>query len=302
MLRLRREVPIAALLNRGTFDAFMGERAQKAGAKYLLGAEAASLEFTPSKVAVQFYQAGKETILDARTVVVAGGAAFSLLKKQPQYLASDLVIGAQAVVEAPGVEEIEIYCGKKVAPGFFAWLVPTGDGRALAGLLARQKTVTYCKKFLAKLKDEGKIVTDAVDINYRVIALQPPPKTSGDRLIIVGGAAGQVKPTTGGGIYFGLLSADVAAEVLDEALRCEDLSAVCLAAYEEGWRSKLMPEIESGQRARIFYEHLSDTEMNALFTLGKTMNIEKFLYTMDGLSFDWHAGLISKLAKKYYNI
>jgi geranylgeranyl reductase family protein len=300
-LRLEHKGPVAACLNRGAFDTFMGERAQKAGAKYFFSAEATSLEFSAGEVAVQFHQAGKKTVLEARVMVVAAGPVFSPLKEQPEFLAPDLIIGAQAIVEAPGVEEIEIYCGKEIAPGFFAWLVPTGDGQALIGLLARQKTAGYCKGFLTKLKGDKKIVTAEVDINYRAIALKPPQKTSGDRLIIVGSAAGQVKSTTGGGIYFGLLSADIAAGILDEALRCDDLSGGRLAAYEQAWRSKLMPELESGQRARIFYEHLSDPEMDALFNLGKMMNVEKILYSMDELSFDWHGRLISNLAKKYYN-
>jgi hypothetical protein len=69
-----------------------------------------------------------------------------------------------------------------------------------------------------------------------------------------------------------------------------------------GWKDKLMPELNSGYLARTFYEHLSDGEINALFSLTKTLDIEKCLSSMDDLSFDWHTGVISKLAQKYYNI
>jgi geranylgeranyl reductase family protein len=301
-LSFERKEPIACVLNRAAFDTFMAGRAIKTGVNYLFGAQVESLAFAPDRVQIQLKQGSEFSILEARVAVIAAGATSPIVRRFYEHHAMDSVMGAQAEVEAPGIEEIEIYCGKDIAPDFFAWLVPVAGGRALAGLLTRKGTGNYMKKFLARLHGDGKIKTDVVDINYRTIALRPPKRTYGDRLIIVGGAAGQLKPTTGGGIYFGLLSAHIAAAVLNKALRSDGLSASCLASYEVGWKDKLMPELNSGYLARTLYEHLSDGEINALFSLAKTLDIEKRFSSMDDLSFDWHTGVISKLTQKYYNI
>lgn len=301
-LIFERKEPIACVLDRAALDAFLAERAQKAGAGYLFNSRAESIEVVPDSVRIQISRNSVTSTIEAGVAVLATGAVSSLARRLSEFFASELVMGAQAEVEAPGIEEIEVSCGKDVAPGFFAWLVPVAGGRALAGLLTRKGTGNYLKRFLAKLYGDGKIKTDAVDISYRSIALKPPEKTYGDRVVIVGGAAGQVKPTTGGGIYFGLLSARIAAGVLDKALRGGDLSAHNLAFYEAGWKDKLMPELTSGYRARTLYEHLSDGEINALFSLTKTLDIEKYFSSMYDLSFDWHTGVISKLTQKYYNI
>ena len=71
---------------------------------------------------------------------------------------------------------------------------------------------------MASLLSQEKIKSDKAELNYGGIPLKPLPRTYGQRLVVVGDAAGQVKPTTGGGIYYGLLCADIAAGTLHRAL------------------------------------------------------------------------------------
>ena len=66
---------------------------------------------------------------------------------------------------------------------------------------------------------------------WQMLPLGPIARTYGDRLLAVGDAAGLVKATTGGGIYYSLLSGRLAADILDERLRDGDLTADSLAAY-----------------------------------------------------------------------
>lgn len=301
-LRIARKNPIAALLERPAFDGFLAERAKNAGAEYRMGSRAESIEYLTDRARVQISTDNRFTAIETRAVVLATGTVSPLVRPFPDITAADLVLGAQAEVEAPGLEEVEVYCGREIAPEFFAWLVPAAPGRALAGLLSRKNAGKYMKGFLDFLSENGRIKTGAGAVNYRPIALKSPEKTYKDRLLAVGGAAGQVKPTTGGGIYFGLLAAGIAAGTLDEALRQDKLDAEDLAAYEKGWKNVLASELGSGSRARSVFEHLNDAEFNTLFGLAKTMGIEEYLSSVEDLSFDWHAGTISKIVKKYYNI
>ena len=113
--------------------------------------------------------------------------------------------------------------------------------------------------------------------------------------MVVGDAAGQVKPTTGGGIYYGLLCADIAADILHQALEDDDLSARSLARYERGWRKRLGWELKIGYWARKLFERLSDRQIDRLFDLVKANGIDEALLKEKDLSFEWHSKAIFRL-------
>jgi flavin-dependent dehydrogenase len=63
------------------------------------------------------------------------------------------------------------------------------------------------------------------------------PRSSADHLLIVGDAAGQIDPFTGEGIHHAIEAASIAAEVIGEGLRVNDLSAAFLSRYHARWQS-----------------------------------------------------------------
>ena len=163
------------------------------------------------------------------------------------------------------------------------------------GLLARRKPGLYLKKLLLNLLSQGKIVTAEVEPIYGGIPLKPLPKTYGERLVVVGDAAGQVKPTTGGGIYFGLLSAKIAANTLHQGLTNDALSVSDLVDYERKWRRKLGRELEIDYYARKFYERLNDQRIDRVFDIIKSHGIDEALLKAEDLSFDWHSRAVLRL-------
>jgi flavin-dependent dehydrogenase len=116
-------------------------------------------------------------------------------------------------------------------------------------------------------------------------------------MIAVGDAAGQVKPTSGGGIYYGLLSAEIAADTLHQALADGDVSARRLARYEREWRKKLGRELRIGYWARKLFERLSDRQIDRIFELIKAGGIDEALLKAEDISFDWHGRTILRLLK-----
>ena len=117
-------------------------------------------------------------------------------------------------------------------------------------------------------------------------------------MIVVGDAAGQVKPTTGGGIYYGLLCAEIAADHLHRALESDDLSEKSLADYQREWQRKLGRELKICYWARKLYEHLSDRQIDRVFDIIKSKGIDESLLRADDLSFDWHGEVILRLLGK----
>lgn len=294
-VRLNRGSPQAAILDRPAFNAFMAERAGEAGAEFLMGARATRLAFNDDFAEVTYCRDGASEHLAAKVVVVATGFSQELSVKAGLKQADRFAAGAQAEVEARDVEEIEVYLGSRFSPGYFAWLVPTKNGKALAGLLARQAPRPSLARFLCFLQSEGKISSPDASIGVSAVALRPPGRTYSDRLLVVGTAAGQVKPTTGGGIYYGLLCADIAARVLDEGLRKGSLSRRSLSAYQKAWKATLDAEIRTGYWGRKIYERLSDSRLDRIVDIMESSGIIENISKRDEVSFDWHAGSIRHL-------
>jgi digeranylgeranylglycerophospholipid reductase len=295
-LRVYRPDPQAVVLDRAAFDIAMADRTRKAGAEYLFNARVTDVTIEKNRAIVTVYSYDKTQAIPARAAIIACGFNPGLIGRLGLGGFKDFAIGVQAEVVATHLDEVEVYFGD-VVPGFFAWLVPVTPPLARAGLISRENPGFYLKKWLAQLAAGGRIVTDEVKLRYGGIPLKPLSRTYGERLIAVGDAAGQVKPTSGGGIYYGLLAADIAAANLHEALEDDDLSTKRLARYERGWRKKLGNELRTGYWARKLYERLSYRRLDRLFDMVRSAGIDEALLKDEDLSFDWHSGAIMRLLK-----
>jgi digeranylgeranylglycerophospholipid reductase len=295
LIRLWREQTQAGIVDRAALDMAIAGRAQDKGAEYLPNSLTSDIQVGDDRVRVEAVRQGKKLNLEARAAVVATGSGSKLVERLGLGKVGDFVTGAQAEVETDGIDEVEVYLGQETAPGFFAWLVPTSPPKALAGLLSRHSPQLYLKRLMSSLQAQGKIARDNAEPCYRGIPLKPLPRTYGERLLVVGDAAGQVKPTTGGGIYYGLLCAHIAADTLHHALKDDNLSAKTLANYQRRWRKKLGRELEISYYARKLYERLSDKQVERMFNLIKSHGIDQALLQAEDLAFDWHGEAVIRL-------
>jgi geranylgeranyl reductase family protein len=293
---LYREESQAVALDRTAFNQFMTGRAQKAGAEFHFNSRAIDINIASDRAIVDISNRGKTNQESAKVIVIASGFNPGLNERVGLGKYKDYAVGIQADVETPGLEEVEI-CFGDVAPGFFSWLVPTARGRGKAGLISRAEPGAYLKNWLRHLVERGKIVSDDVKLNYGGIPLKPPSRTYGERIIAVGDAAGQVKPTTGGGIYYGLLGAETAAEILHRALADNELSAKRLASYERAWRKQLGRELRMGYWARLLFEKMNNRQIDRIFKMIKAGGIDEALSKTKEISFDWHSRTIVSLLK-----
>ncbi|MDD5189716.1 MAG: NAD(P)/FAD-dependent oxidoreductase [Dehalococcoidales bacterium] len=292
---VERDTPQAAILDRSAFNQLWAQRAVSAGAEYCYGAEVKNLKHGKNGITLEVSQQGNPASIQAKTVVVSTGFGARLMDGLGLGAAGDFVMGAQAEVETKNVDDVEVYFGSKVAPGFFGWLTPTGENKALVGVLSRRHPPAYLRSLLGRLVDEGKIVSAKAPFTYGGVPLRPLHRTYGDRLLVVGTAAGQVKPLTGGGIYYGLLCADMAANTLNRAFNSGDFSPAHLAGYERAWKRKLGSELRNGYFARRMYELLSDSQIDSVFKLMKTSGLIEEMEKSDDLSFDWHGAVVNRI-------
>ena len=306
-VRFEASGPQGQIINRVAYVASFAQRAQAQGARYLLGERVQKVSPEAEGVSVSTDQGSYR----ARALVLASGFGSPLTRQVGLGTVLDHVTGTQVEVSTlgadrgvgrganrgvdSGVDEVQIFVGRNVAPGFFSWLVPTSPGRALAGLLTRRQAPDHLSRFIQRLRQEGKI--DAVVGNCACwgIPLRPLKNTYKDRVLVAGDAAGQAKPTTGGGIYYSLLASEIASQVLAEALAADDLSASRLSQYQMRWKGLLSKELEVGYSARRLFEALNDQQITSLVIQAGARRTHNDLLNSGEVSFDWHSRIIGKI-------
>jgi len=297
-LRLQTENSQAYVVNRRLLDEALASKAQSRGARYFLSSPV--IDIIPGKDSIQIETLcfGDREIFSARAVVLANGFRPKLSRKLGLGKIKSFLVGAQAEVEAKNVDGFEVYFSQKIAPGAFAWLVPTSTNKAYVGLLATSQARLYLQKFLNNLSDQGRVTSHEVKIEQKAIPVGTLARSYGDRLLVIGDATGQVKPTTGGGIYFGHLGARIAAEVLDEALGSDNLTAGQLSRYQKQWKAKMGKELSRGYWARQAYIKLSDRQIEGIFNALDSSGMAEALLNSSDFSFDWHSRLILAVLRR----
>ena len=295
-LRIWRDDEVAYIVDRPSLNRALANQAQAKGVEYFLSTQATKFESNNNCIQITANRNSEKQIFETETVVIATGYGSNLPANLNLGKIADFTIGAQAEVQTIDINEVEIYLDQNLAPGGFAWLVPTIDGKGLAGLMTRLQPEMYLNKFLAYLKTQNKIISTEVISNYEAIPLRPLPKTYADRILVVGEAAGQVKPITGGGIYYGLICADIAANIIHQAFISGNFTAAYLSLYQKQWRAKLGKELTAGYRARRLWAKLGNKRIEHLYNIARKKHIPELITTTEHFSFDWHNQLFLQLA------
>ena len=278
----------AAVVDRGIFDRDLAGSAVDAGATIQTGVRVASVTCGSKSVGIRTADASSGTI-EARAAILACGASYRFNRALGLGVPSVLVHSAQLEVPFPSLDQVQVHFGRKIAPGGFAWVV--GFAReettfARVGLLCEREAGARFRAFADSIRTAYGLREAWPAPRLRVLPLGPAPRTWTDRVLAVGDAAGLVKPTTGGGIYYGLLTGHLAAGVLTEALADDRLGARRLKEYERRWRARLGPEILAGLAFRAVAAKLNDVAVDRLVELARVDGIVPLL--QQTADFNWH--------------
>jgi flavin-dependent dehydrogenase len=162
---------------------------------------------------------------------------------------------------------VEMHFGRDVAPGGFAWTVPitrAGAPRLKVGTMASGNAGAYLNRFLEREDLRDRLRAEPPAPIRRLLPLRPIPKTFADRVLVVGDAGGFTKPTTGGGVFYSLLTATLAAETLIDSLKAGRLDDAFLSRYERRWQERLGQELRVADWLRTLSAKCTDREIDAL--------------------------------------
>ncbi len=283
----------ACIVDRGVFDRGLASAARDAGAVVMTGVRASGLHVEPRRVTVTATVAERPRVFSAKVCLLACGARYRFQRALGWGTPPLLLSSAQAEVAGTGDGTLDIFLRRELAPMGFAWLVPIsrgGEPRMKVGVMADRGPGRILDRLVNELRTAGRVSGPVEPAVVRPLPLAPLSRTYADRLLAIGDAAGLVKPTTGGGIYYGLLSASWAAETVVGALAGGDFSATTLGRYEQTWRGRLGAEITVAMWFRRLVAWLHPSDLDALTELA----------LMDGLipivrqtaRFNWHRELI----------
>ena len=265
--------PLAAVIDRVAFDRALARRAEAAGAEVRVGTRVSVVETGPAAVRALV---GDDWV-SARLLVLACGANYAFQRRFGLGLPRGYLHTAQRELPPRRARR------RRTAfrPRHRARRVRVGgaDCPRLRHLRARGRDdrPRPGRRLHANAGAGGGAVGHRRSLGSRprqkLLPLGAIDRTYGDRTLVVGDAAGLVKPTTGGGIHYSILSAKLASDVAVDALASDRLDAEALASYERAWRDQLGEEFAEQRSLRDLVTRLSDREIDSFFELARTDGI-----------------------------
>jgi len=292
----------ALVINRQRFDNEIIKKAEDKGAELFLKNKLTSAKRKEDSIELK---TSKNIEIKCKLLIGADGTysktreTFNL--PQPEEILNG--IGMEITNTTLDPDFVEIYVGQSIAPGFFAWIIPTNKNgtEARIGLCTSQNSdhppAYYLNSFLKNKKTSSYLKN--IKINKKTggaIPLGPLKKTYLSNILLVGDAAAQVKPTSGGGIYPGLLCAQHCAHTAIEALDKNDLSSKSLIKYHRSWLTTIGKELKTGMKLRRIFKNLNDKQIDKYVKIFQNPEITETISKHGDI--DYPSKLIKPLLKK----
>ncbi len=252
---VRRNATQALVVDRPRFDKFMLDEAKSSGVKVLLGEGFKGLSRSDGSIKAKT----SKRIINAKIVIGCDGAGSAVRSSAKLGGTLTFIKGIISYFDVKDDSElVELYYGNKIAPGFFAWKIPRGDKIEL-GLGTTGNHLNLFKKFVSSHDlNPGKFFAHPI--------LFGEQRSVGDNVMLLGDAAAQVKPFSGGGVVYSMVAAEIAKKAVISCIENKDVSEKALKkSYEIPWKKKLWPNIETGLGIRQTLDSMSDEEFDVFF-------------------------------------
>lgn len=282
-------------IDRAAFDAELASAAATAGATVRTHARVDEISVGPDGVDLSI----RHERIRARVCVLACGVAYRFQRQLGLGLPGQIVHTAQVEVDAGPVEAVELYFGRDVAPEGFIWSVPVvrdGRSRLKIGAMARGDAARHLQAFLDRRGVREQLTEPPGKPVRRLLPLRPIPKTYSDRVLAVGDAGGFTKPTTGGGIFYSLLTATRAAETLAEAFGAGRFDGAFLGRYETRWQADLGQELRVADWLRGVVSKCTDRDMDELVDAMASDDVKAVIART--ARFNWHRDFILAMVRQ----
>ena len=258
VIETSKKMPYAFIIDRCDFDKKLAEMAEDAGVTIKYGAHCKRYEVGTDGVTVEtnLGQFRSDILIgaDGQNSVLAASLGNNLIKSYVRGIQVDLKY------RSDDPEKMLLRLGNEVAPGFFSWQLPLGDITRIGIGVGAQYGPP--KPYLDRLLDSlGLADKERIATYSGKIPMGSRRTTFSDRLLLIGDAAGQVKPVSGGGLYPISKAAPRLKETVDRAYSMGMFSSSVLSLYERGWKRDLGKSLSHGMKLREYYDRLDDEQL-----------------------------------------
>jgi len=275
-IEINSEKQKVVVVNRRELDKQVAQQAQQAGAE--IRVKTSFKEKTKRGVRTSVNEIACKILVDCRGVN-------TLINNQRD----GILLSAQYEIYADWITsgKVEVYFDQIKYPGFFAWIIPSGNGVGKVGVAGKDINVSNTMEQF--LKSKGKYST--IRKIFAPIWIKGPIKNFvSTNVVIVGDAAGQAKPTTAGGIYSCGIGGFLAGNAITKYLKTNEYTD--LLQYQKLWRDKFSKEFEKQKLARKILEKIDNKTIDVIFDTVTPKIISEISNKDD---FDFHAISIVKL-------
>jgi geranylgeranyl reductase family protein len=256
-VRLEKPGTAAYVLDRRGFDRFLASRVKS---EIRLGEKVSRLDFGKDSVKVRTDKGE----VKASAVLGCDGPS-SVVARHFRVQPMEMVQGVIEIESGKDdSDKVEMWVDREVCDGFL-WRIPRGRSVEY-GMLGSRVKFSGLEQFFRLGKDLEK--------RAGLIPIGPCKSYFG-RALLVGDAAGQTKPWSGGGVIYGLTAAGHAARVMGKALKNGDLSEKALEDYEKAWKQDLWQPICTGMMARQVFRDMGNQDLQGLFEKLEKMDLNK---------------------------
>ena len=291
---LESKEPKAYIIDRIKYVQNIIQKAKDNNTEILYKSRVTDISFSKNDAKITFKSKGIEKEMLTKSIILASGLENKLINKLNinSIKNENILNGSQLTMShdtTPQIENTKVFLGSKFGFQGFGWIVPTKKNEILIGVLTKDKSRKILIKFISELKNEFRL-ENIIEKNIKTwgIPIQPLEKTYAERTLVIGDAAGLVKPVTGGGIYYSQISAELAAETIEKAIIENDFSEKSFSAYQKNWKNLIGGEILKGNKLRDILFGFEDKKLNHLTKFTFSNSIISNILISKSSSFDNH--------------
>lgn len=283
------KVPIARAIDREDLDSKIAGSAMDAGAEFMYGTRYISHSITDR---VSMVTSSCE--VESELIVGADGHSSAIARSIPGSRPAEYLRGIQADVSVrmEHQDRFRVHLGSGLAPGFFTWEIPCGDFTrvGLCTSWSAGPPMEFLRLLLRKTGAEDRVI----GLHSGKIPLRQSGEIVSDRTALVGDAACQVKPVSGGGLFPGLTAAGLLSDVLSDSIYDGDFTKKRLMEYANDCETAFGSELRRGWRLRRMFVRMSDEDLNAA---GRYASREDVRAALDGIDIDHPSGVVADVMR-----
>jgi len=174
------------------------------------------------------------------------------------------------------VKFVDLFAISKILPGFL-WCIPTSNSSFRVGLFSNNPYKDQKEILNSFLANDERFKDSSIIEKYhgKIPIFDKNKKIVKDRILLIGDAASQLKPTTGGGLIIGFDTTNIAKDAIVKSLETDNINF--LKDYEKNFKKKYAKELNYQIKVQKTIENLSDNDLDYMFTKLKEKNAEEII-------------------------